>query len=177
MKKLLIVLLLSFPLFGDLLEVKEGFVGAHTEMLMDSTIDPLNTHLHGKVNIKEHDILSLNGKLWIEMDLFTSDEPDRDISMDKSDEIDKYPLATYSIVSITKAQKKDMYVIHGTLDFHGVEKAFMADAEILDENDIITINATSSFLISDYGIEMPCMAFMCVRDKMDIFAKVVLTRK
>ncbi len=176
MKKLLIVLLLSFPLFGDSLTLQEGFVGAHTEMIMDSTIDPLNTHLKADMSIDGNDLLSLKGKLWIDMDLFRSDNKDRDEHMNEANEVSKFPIATYNISSLTKSEKENMYVLHGTLDFHGTQKPFMLDAEILEKDSQIVINATTNFLLSDYGVEAPCMVFMCVRDKVDIFAKAVLVR-
>ncbi|HIC44518.1 MAG TPA: YceI family protein [Sulfurimonas sp.] len=177
MKKLLLVLLLGLPLLAEKLVLEKGFVAAHTEMLMDSTIDILNTDVHADISIQGHDILSIRGKLWVEMDLFSSDEPDRDDHMDKTDAIEKFPLASYLISSITKTQKEDIYVLHGTLMYHGQEQAFMADAEIKDTNNILTIKARSNFLVSDYGVEMPCMVFMCVRDRVDIFAQAVLVRK
>ena len=176
MKKLLIVLLLSFPLFGDVLNLKEGFVGAHTEMIMDSTIDPLNTHLKADISIDGDDLLTLKGKFFISMDLFRSDNDDRDEHMNEANEVSSFAQATYTVSSLTKSEKENMYVIHGTLSYHGVSKAFMADAEILNTDGAITINATSSLLMSDYGVEPPCMVFMCVRDQVDIFVKAVLIR-
>ena len=177
MKKLLLVLLLSLPLFAGDLELKEGFVAAHTEMLMDSTIDPLNTHVTADMSINGDDLLSLKGKILVDIGLFSSDNEDRDEHMHKADEATLFPLATYTISSLTAGTEKNAYTIHGTLNFHGQENAFMADAEVLDKDGVITISAKSSLLVSDYGIEMPCMVFMCVRDQVDIFAKVVLTRK
>jgi hypothetical protein len=114
MKKLLIVLILVFPLFGDSLSLKDGFVGAHTEMVMDSTIDPLNTNLKAEVTIDGDDILSLRGKLYLSMNLFVSDNADRDEHMNEMNEVDKFATATYTISSLTKSTKPDMYVIHGT---------------------------------------------------------------
>jgi len=177
MKKLILILMFSLSLVAGNLELKSGFVGAHTEMLMDSTIDPLNTHLKADLSMSGDDILSLKGKLWLKMELFSSDESERDEHMDEAVNVDSFPLATYTVSSLTKKETKDNYVIHGTLNFHGQEKAFMLDAEIKDSGNGIAISATSSFLVSDYGVEMPCMMFMCVRDKVDIFAKAVLLRK
>jgi len=176
MKKLLLVLLFVFPLFAGNLALKSGFVAAHTEMMMDSTIDPMNSELHGNMSIEGDDLLTIKGKLWVELDLFTSDETDRDDHMDEAQEIQKFPIATYTVSSLTK-NTDGSYTIHGTLDYHGENKPFMANAEITDKNGLITISATSKLLVSDFGIEMPCMVFMCVRDQVDIFAKAVLIRK
>lgn len=176
MKKLLLVLLLSLPIFAGNLELKEGFVAAHTEMMMDSTIDPLNHTLQADMSMTGDDLLSLKGKLWVEMALFSSDNTDRDEHMHEAYEEKAFPLATYNISSIT-VDKEGVYMIHGSLEFHGVEKPFMATAEIKEANSEITLSATSKILGSDFGIEMPCMVFMCVRDQIDIFAKAVFIKK
>ena len=177
MKKLLLVLLLAFPLLAGNLELKEGFVAAHTEMLMDSTIDPLNAHVSADMSIDGDDLLSLKGKIWVEMELFSSDNADRDEHMHEADEATLFPSATYTISSLTKEKEANAYTIHGSLNFHGQDKAFMAEAEVIEKDGMITISSKSSLLVSDYGVEMPCMVFMCVRDQVDIFAKVVLVRK
>ena len=175
MKKLFLALLLTFPLFADGLQLKEGFVAAHTEMMMDGTIDPLNNNLHADMSIAGDDLTSLRGKLWIEMKLFSSDNAKRDTNMHESNEVGKYPLASYTISDITKLEGSS-YTINGKLDFHGQKRPFTLKAEITSTENEVTINATSSFLVSDYGMEMPCMMFMCVRDQVDIFAKAVLAR-
>lgn len=175
MKRLLFLLLLILPLFAGNLQLKEGFVAAHTEMLMDKTIDPLNSNLQADMSMKGDDLSSLRGKLWIEMKLFSSDNDDRDENMHESNEVGKFPFATYTISDVTKNDDA-AYTINGELDFHGQKRAFILKSEItLIENEV-TINATSKFLVSDYGMEMPCMMFMCVRDQVDIFAKAVLTK-
>ena len=176
MKKLLLVLLLSLPVFAGNLSLKEGFVAAHTEMMMDSTIDPLNNNLKADMSMQGDDLLSLKGKLWVEMALFSSDNAERDEHMHEANEAEAFPLATYDVSSVT-VDKDGVYTIHGNLDFHGITKPFMATAEIKDVDGEISINATSEISGSDFGIEMPCMVFMCVRDQIDIFAKAVFVKK
>lgn len=175
MKKIIMVLILAYPLFAAELTLKEGFVAAHTEMIMDSTIDPLNTNLKGKMSITGDDLLSLKGTLSIQMDLFTSDNEDRDEHMHEANEASQFPLASYTITSVTQNTKGD-YTLHGTMTFHGQDKPFIAQAEIIDTKDEIIISATSHLLVSDFGIEAPCMMFMCVRDKVDIFAKAIFLK-
>jgi len=174
MKKLLLIALLSLPLFAGNMEVQEGFVAAHTQMPLDSTIDPFNNTLHGDLNMQGNDLTSIKGKLWVEMNLFFSDEADRDVHMNETDEANSFPLATYEIVSISKNDKASDYTLHGNLNFHGQKRAFSATADITQDQDNVTIKATSHFLMSEYGVEVPCMMFMCVRDQIDIFAKAVL---
>ncbi len=176
MKSVLLALLLAFPLLADSLQLKEGFVAAHTEMMMDSTIDPLNNTLHADMQMQGDDVTSLKGKLWVEMNLFSSDNADRDEHMHKSTEADKHPLATYTVASITKGSVT-AYTINGKLDFHGQSRPFSMNAEITQESGTVTISANSKLMVSDFGMEMPCMVFMCVRDQVDIFAKAVFVKQ
>ena len=175
MKRLLLALLFTLPLFAGNLQLKEGFVAAHTEMIMDTTIDPLNSSLKADLSMQGDDLSSIKGKLWIEMKLFSSDNDDRDEHMHEANNVNEFPLASYSISTITKADGI-AYTINGELDFHGAKRPLVFKAEITRVDNQITINATSRFLVSEYGMEMPCMMFMCVRDQVDIFAKAVLTK-
>lgn len=171
MKNMILVLLLSFPLFAVDLQLKDGYVAAHTEMMMDSTIDPINNSLKADISIENNDITTIKGKFWVEMSLFTSDKADRDKSMYKDVEAEKFKLATFTISSVTKTEVKDSYTISGTLNFHGQEKPLSAKAEITTIDGGLLINATSKILVSDFGIKMPCMVFMCVRDQVDLLIK------
>jgi len=176
MKKLVFILLCSLPLLAGNLTLQEGFVAAHTEMLMDSTIDPLNNNLIADITMQGNDLLSLKGKLTVEMSLFVSDNSDRDKHMDEATEVGKFPLASYSITKVTKAEGANNYTLEGTLDFHGKKNPLTFNAEIMQTDKTVTINATSMILVSEYDLEMPCMMFMCVRDQVDLFAKAVLNK-
>ena len=171
MKKIFTMLLLALPLLAMNLELKSGYVAAHTEMMMDSTIDPTNNYLNADITIDNNDITTIKGKFWVETNLFTSDKSDRDKSMYEEIQADKFAFATYTISSITKGEKEDGYVINGTLDFHGQKRELSADAKITTVDGSLVIEATSMILMSDYGIEMPCLMFMCVRDQVDLLIK------
>jgi len=170
MKKFLIVLLLALPIFAGSLHLEEGFVAAHTEMLMDSTIDPLNTGLKAEVSIDEG-IESLKGSFSIEMNLFSSDNEDRDEHMHEATNALNFPLATFTIAEILKEEGENNYLIKGDLNFFKERKELTFRSEILQDDSSVTISATSKILVSDYGMEMPCMMFMCVRDEVDLFVK------
>ena len=176
MKKLLVLLLLTLPLLAENLQFKEGFVSAHTEMLMDSTIDPLNTNLTANITMQDNDLTTLQGTISVDMDLFISDQSNRDENMDESTEVSLFPLATYTISKVTKIEGLNDYTLTGTLDFHGQKNELVFNAEILKEDTTVTINATSNFLMSAYDIEPPCLIFLCVRDQIDLFAKAVLSK-
>ncbi len=170
MKKIVLLLLISLGLFGADLNLKSGSVAAHTEMLMDKTIDPFNNALQAQITMQNGDITTMQGKFWVEMSLFKSDKSDRDESMYKEVEALKYKLATYTIASVTKVDG-DTYKIKGKLDFHGVSKDVEAKAKITATSSDVTLEATSMMLISEYGMKMPCMVFMCVRDQVDLSVK------
>lgn len=178
MKTFSLLLLLSFSLFAGNLELKEGFVAAHTEVLGDSTIDPLNHSLHANLNISGDDITSITGELSVELSLFVSDNSDRDENMHETTEAEKFPLASYTITGIHKAKETNAYTLNGMLDFHGVKKELDFDAEILLQEDTVTISGVSKILLSDYNVDAPCLLgfVLCVEDNVDIFAKAVLLR-
>jgi len=171
MKKILMILLLAFPLLALDLELKSGYVAAHTEMLMDNNIDPINNHLNASIAIENNDITTIRGKFWVEMTLFTSDKSDRDKSMYEELQTDKFEIATYTITDVVKIDEEDSYTINGILDFHGEKKELSANAKITTLEGSLVIDASSMILMSDYGIEMPCMVFMCVRDQVDLLIK------
>jgi len=176
MKKLLLLLLFCLSLFSYDLELQNGFVAAHTQMLMDSTIDPMTTHLQAQVHMEDTEFTSIRGKLWVELEFFSSDNHDRDEHMYEVEEIEKFPLASYEITSVTKDKDNIHYNLHGTLSFHGSQQPLIMRAQITQENRQITISATSQINVTDFNMQMPCMLFMCVRDEVDIFAKAVFLK-
>lgn len=171
MKKILIGLLLALPLIATDLELKSGSVAAHTEMLMDSTIDPVNNSLQADISIENNDITTIKGKFWVEMTLFKSDKSDRDESMYKEIQADKFKSATYTIGSVTKIDGENSYKIDGKLNFLGQEKPLSANAKITTIDGSLVIEAKTMILMSDFGLKMPCMMFMCVRDQVDLLVK------
>ena len=176
MKKLFLGLLLSLPLLAGSLQLLDGSIETHTEMMMDSEINPLNKSLQADVSIEGVNINTLAGKFWVDLNLFASDKKDRDEHMYKSLESTKFTSATFSILNVQATAEKDIYSINGKLNFHGVEKALEAKAKIYFENNTLHFEATSMINMPDYGIEMPCMVFMCVRDQVDLVVKATFTK-
>lgn len=166
MKKIALLTLLAAILTASPLQLKNGSVTAHTEMVMDKTIDPKNSSLKGDLTMDGGDITTMRGKFYIEASLFKSDNAKRDDHMHQEMEVGKFKLATYTIQSIVKNGSD--YTINGKLNFHGVEKDLSAKAKVKNDNGTILLDASSSFLMSDFGIKPPCMVFMCVRDKLDL---------
>lgn len=176
MKKLLLAFLFSLPLLAGSLQLQSGSIEAHTEMAMDSTIDPLNKSLFAEITMDGSNIETMAGKFWIDLNLFISDNKDRDTNMHESLESKKFILTTYTITSVKKTAEADMYDIHGKLDFHGVQKDLSAKAKITLEKDLVSFDATSVINMPDFGVEMPCMVFMCVRDQVDLVVQAKFTK-
>lgn len=110
MKIILLSLLVSVCVFAQNLTLKEGFVAVHTEMLLSSTIDPLNSFLKADVSINQNDILSLRGKFWIQMDQFYSDDKDRDEHMHKANKVTEFPLANFTLMKLSKNTDRKAHV-------------------------------------------------------------------
>jgi len=176
MKNLLLIMLLSFAAFAGNLQLQEGVIKAHTEQMMDSTINPEHKDLQVDLSMNNNDVTTLKGTVAVVMKNFISDNSDRDEHMYKSLEADKFVLATYNINKVTKSAAENSYIMAGVLDFHGVKKELLFNAKILNTDTTLTIDAKSDMKMSDYGVEMPCMIFMCVRDKVDLTTKVVLSK-
>ncbi|WP_455756203.1 YceI family protein [Sulfurimonas sp.] len=171
MKKLLLVLLLSLPMFAGNLELSSGSIVAHTEMAMDSEINPASKNLQAKIYINGEDITTLSGKFFVDIKSFVSDNTDRDDHMYKSIDTDKYTLATFKVASVVQTNEKDIYKINGTLDFHDKKDELSAKAKITYKDGVLDLDADSMILMSKFGVEMPCMMFMCVRDQVDLKIK------
>jgi len=177
MKTLLLTLLLTFPLLAGNLQLEKGFVQSHSEMMMDSKIDSVNKALHVEADIQGENITTITGKFWLESSLFVSDNEDRDEHMYEAIEVEKFKLVTYELTSVTKADTdKDAYTLHGVLEFHGIKKPVMFNAQILNKADTIEISAETQIKGPDFGVEMPCMVFMCVDDEIDILVEITLSK-
>ncbi len=175
MKKITLLTLLAATLMASPLQLKSGSVTAHTEMVMDKTIDPKSSSLKGDLTIDGSDITTMRGKFYIEASLFKSDNAKRDDHMHQEMEVGKFKLATYTISSVVKNGQD--YTINGKLNFHGTEKELSAKAKFKDSGTTISLDASSSFLMSDFGIKPPCMVFMCVRDKLDLTVNATMTKE
>jgi polyisoprenoid-binding protein YceI len=141
-------------------------------MAMDKTIDPKNSSLHGDLTIQNGDVTTIKGKFWLDMNLFKSDNSKRDDNMYKDVKTDKFKLASYTVSNITKNDND--YTMHGKLSFYGQERDLSAKAKINLKDGAVVLDATSSFKPSDFGLKMPCMVFMCVRDQIDLVIKAEL---
>ena len=166
MRNLLFVMLLCLPIFAGNLQLQNGSVTAHTQMMWES-IDPKNEKLYADVNIQDGDITSLRGKFWVDMKLFIVEKPDMDEHMHESIASEKFKFSTFKISTISKSDEKDKYTIYGILNFYGVDKELKVNATIISNDDNLTLNANSTIFVTDFGMETVCKFFMCVDDKID----------
>jgi polyisoprenoid-binding protein YceI len=174
MRKIFFILLGALELFAASLQMQSGSIAAHTEMVMDKTIDPFTEKLAGEISMDGSDIGTLKGRFWVDLNLFSSDNKDRDKHMFEALESKSFTTASYEIVSVEKKDTANSYTIKGTLDFHGVKKELIADATITVANGVLNLEAKSMINMPDYGVTMPCMVFMCVRDQVDLLVKAQL---
>jgi polyisoprenoid-binding protein YceI len=177
MKKFLFIVLLGLPLLASNLNLTEGFVAAHTEVTGDSTIDPLNTELKANITM-DQTLESLRGNFSIAMKYFSSDNKKRDVHMNETTDVKDFPLATYTIKNVAKTKGDNNYMLSGNLNFHGVDKTVDFDVEMTQDSKEVVIKGKSSILVSDYGIDMPCLGgfFLCVDDKVELFVKATLAK-
>ena len=176
MKNLLLIFIIQLSLFAGSLELERGHIKAHTEMLLDTTIDPINKSLMADLTMAGSDIESLRGRIWVDLNMFMSDMSERDAHMYDALESKKFILATFIIDSVRKTEGADRYEIKGKLDFHGVQKELKSIATISLLNKQLSFNATATLNMSDYGIEMPCMMFMCVEEEVNLLVDAIFSK-
>lgn len=171
MKKIFILLLLSLPLLAGNMQLQSGSVLAHAEMVFDKEINPKSDSLSADITISKQNIESLSGRFWIELPSFASDKSDRDEHMQKSLNSKEFMLTSFTIDNVTTAEGADMYVISGKLQLHGQERPLSAKAKIILKDGMLSLEANTTIIMPEYGIEMPCMMFMCVNDDVDLTVK------
>jgi len=174
MKSLLFILLINISLLAQSLYLREGLVQAHTGIIMDS-IDPVNMELKADLTIEDNDLTTLDGKFFVEMGMFISDNKDRDEHMMETLNIINFPKAIFTIDRVMKHSDK-LYTLVGDMNFHGVKKELSFKTDILNTKNTITLTANSDINGTDFGLEMPCQFFICVDNKINIIVKAVLDK-
>ncbi len=170
-KTLLFTLLFITAAFGKTLQVENGVVKAHTEVLGDSTIDP-ETHVLISHLTMADDVASMKGSIDASILKLKSDNEDRDEHMVKALESLKYPMAHYEVKEILK--KSRGYTINGIMEFHGVKRPLSFDSDIVKHGDKVDITAKGSIRLSDYQVKPIKLLFLSVRDRVDLNIHLVL---
>jgi len=170
MKKIILIIILATTIFANPLIFLKGSVTAHTEVIGDSTINPTSSGIISHFTIQDN-ILSLKGSVDVLLTNFNSDNSSRDKHMCNLLNIMKYAKTTFTIQSIIKNENdsnNNQYTLKGTLNLHGITKAVNLHGNILFNNKILTLQMTTSFKMSDFGITPPSLLFFDVRDLVDI---------
>jgi len=175
MKIVFIFLYMTLSLFAQELVLKKGFVSAHTQTTFGD-IDPLNTFLQANITMNENNILNLKGTFFLKMALFSSDNFSRDKHMHEANMVTDFPLAKFMLTNIEKTNDDNSYILKGRLNFLGKTKLLQAQAQILDTAKEIEITAVSKIDAESFGLEMPCLLFICVDKNIDLYIKAVFIK-
>ena len=167
MRYLFIALLTSTTLFSANLTFSSGSVQAKTSILGDSNINPSSSNIISHLTMEKGDVTTLKGTIDVSLVDLKSDNSDRDEHMHKVIDINTYTKTTFTINSVAK-NTEGSYNIHGTLNLHGVTKALNLLGEITETSNQVSIKATTTFNMSDFGIEPPTLFFLTVRDQLNM---------
>lgn len=174
MKKLSLILAVCGFLYAGPLSFESGTVKAHTEVLGDSTIDPMvkkaNSHLS-----MEDAVTTLRGTIEVNMADFMSDNRKRDEHMHESFESSVFPKAVFDIKEIV-SKGSDVYILKGMMNFRGVTKAMNFEGSITQDPSKVHIKATGGMKMSDFGMKPIKLLFLTVRDQVDLSVDIALNR-
>jgi polyisoprenoid-binding protein YceI len=174
MKKLSLILLACGFLYAGPLGFESGTIKAHTEVLGDSSIDPMvkkaNSHLS-----MEDAVTTLHGTIEVNMAEFMSDNRKRDEHMHESFESAVFPKAVFEIKEVV-SKGSDAYTLKGTMSFHGVTKAMNFESTITQDASKVHLKSTAVMKMSDFGMKPIKLLFLTVRDQVDLSVDMVLKR-
>lgn len=176
MRYVLLAFLMSSSLFSASLVFTQGDVTAHTSVFGDNHIDPKSNVITSHLTIDNHDITSLKGSVEVSLVEFKSDNEDRDAHMIEVLNTQTYTQTTYTVTSVTPAEN-GQYTIQGTLNLHGVTKPISLTGTVTTNNDQLTIHASTSFKMSEFGITPPKLLFLTVRDQVDMTVDTTYTEQ
>ncbi len=166
MKKILLSALF-FALAASSAELRfvSGFVGAHTSVFGDHTIDPKSEKLQSSLTM-DGDIESIKGSVAIDALSLVSDDAKRDEHMYGTLDAEKFPKINYTIQAVKKEGAG--YDILGTLDLHGVQKEVHFKSSIEESSGKVKMRGESAIKMSDFSITPPTLLFLTVRDDVNL---------
>ena len=180
MKYFTLLLFLVLPLFSAKLSLYDKKITATTSSAITDIMNPMTQKLSTDLTMKNNDPLTISGFFTVEMDSFMSDQLERDEAMKETLEAEDFKTATFTITKIEKnvgniervePATPNEYLVTGIMLFHGVEREMVANAQILVKDDKVSFTATSMMHMSDHGVKMPCLLFVCVEDKVDLLVE------
>jgi len=171
MKKALIILVMPFVMMAGNLQLVNGKIKAHTEVMGDKTIDPATSQISTKLKMGRG-ITSIKGKVSIGAKSLVSDNKSRDEHMYETLKTKEYKTISYTIDSIKSSNGK--YQLIGKLNFAGVTNPLSVMADISQSGKNINLSSNFAIKLTDYGLKPPKMLFLTVRDQIDIRVKLKL---
>jgi polyisoprenoid-binding protein YceI len=174
MKKFSLILLTCGFLYAGPLGFESGTIKAHTEVLGDSSIDPMVKKATSHLSM-EDTVTTLHGTIEVNMAEFMSDNRKRDEHMHESFESAVFPKAIFEIKEVV-SKGSDAYTLKGTMNFHGVTKPMSFESTITQDASKMHIKANSGMKMSDFGMKPIKMFILTVRDQVDLSVEMVLKR-
>lgn len=174
LKVSLAAVVLTASLYAGNLAFESGTIKAHTEMALDSTIDPFIKKATSHLSM-ESTPSTLKGSIEVSMSDLMSNNKKRDKDMQETLESSLFPKAVFEIKEVV-AKGEDHYLLKGTMNLHGVTKPITFEGRITEESSKVRIQATSTLKMTDFGIKPPSLMFLMVRDLVDLSVDVLLKR-
>jgi polyisoprenoid-binding protein YceI len=170
---LLTASLLCGAAYAKELSFKEGFIGAQTEILGDSNINPKSAQIVTKLNMDDA-IESLKGDIALELLSLKSENEKRDEHMYEALHVKAHPSTTFKLKEVNK--EADGYHLIGVLTLNKQTKEIDTKADITDQSDLLKLKGGFSIKMSEFGIEPPTLLFLSVRDEVVIAYDLTLAK-
>ncbi len=123
--------LLCSASFAKELSFQEGVIGAQTEILGDSNINPKSSHISAKLSMDDT-IESLKGEITLELLSLKSDNEKRDEHMHEALHVKTHPNTFFKLKEVVK--ESDGYHLIGILTLNNQPKEINTKADIVDQN-------------------------------------------
>lgn len=170
---LLCASLLCGSMYAKELSFKEGTIGAQTEILGDSNINPKSSQVEAKLSMDDA-IESLKGDISLDLLNLKSENEKRDEHMYETLHVKEHPSTVFQLKEVSK--ESDGYHLIGLLTLNKQTKEINTKADITDQNDLLKLKGGFSIKMSEFGIEPPTLLFLSVRDEVVISYDLTLAK-
>ncbi len=160
--------------FAKELHFQEGTIGAQTEILGDSNINPKSSHINANLSMDEA-IESLKGDITLELISLKSDNEKRDEHMREALHVKTHPNTFFKLKEVVK--ESDGYHLLGVLTLNNQPKEINTKADIADQNGFVSLKGDFKIKMSEFGIEPPTLLFLSVRDDVVISYDLILAKR
>jgi len=147
---------------------------------LPSTAKGATTAIEGTLQLTADGVELVPGagsQFSVALSTLTSDESRRDNRVQEALETGAYPMATFTIVSITgydPAIPEGQELLVGTLDLHGVQKQLTWEVKAVRQSNVLTALATTTIAFADFNITPPNIAgFVSVDDEATLQVQLV----